>query len=74
MISACALPGRGASRPEQLQAILAGNAAKLYDFDLDALAPLAALHGPTVDELAQPLRQMPADANDALLKSVALVG
>jgi predicted TIM-barrel fold metal-dependent hydrolase len=60
--------------PDELQAILAGNAAKLYDFDLAALAPLAAQHGPTVDELSQPLRQMPADANDALLKSVALVG
>ena len=32
--------------------ILADNAAKLYDFDLDALAPLAAQFGPTVDELA----------------------
>jgi predicted TIM-barrel fold metal-dependent hydrolase len=60
--------------PDELQAMLAGNAAKLYDFDLAALAPLAAQHGPTVDELSQPLRQMPADANDALLKSVALVG
>ena len=32
--------------------ILAGNAAKLYDFDLDALAPLAAKIGPTVAEIA----------------------
>ena len=29
------------SRPTELQQILAGNAAALYDFDLDALAPLA---------------------------------
>jgi predicted TIM-barrel fold metal-dependent hydrolase len=61
-------------KPDELQAILAGNAAKLYDFDLAALAPLAAAHGPTVAELAEPLRQMPPDANDALLKSVELVG
>ena len=60
--------------PDELQAILAGNAAKLYEFDLDALAPIAAQHGPTVDELRQPLTEMPADANDALMKSVELVG
>ncbi len=60
--------------PDELQAILAGNAAKLYEFDLDALAPLAAQHGPTVDDLRRPLTEMPADANDALMKSVELVG
>ena len=37
---------------KELREILAGNAAKLYDFDLDALAPLAAEFGPTVDEIA----------------------
>jgi len=34
---------------DELRDVLAGNAAKLYDFDLDALAPLAATYGPTVD-------------------------
>ena len=33
----------------QLRDVLAGNVAKLYDFDLDALAPLAEQYGPTVD-------------------------
>ncbi len=43
----------------ELREILAGNAAKLYDFDLDALAPLAAQYGPTVDEIAQPIDEVP---------------
>ncbi len=49
--------------------ILGENAAALYGFDLDALAPLAAAHGPTVEELAQPLDELPANANSALLRS-----
>ena len=51
----------------ELRKILAGNAANLYGFDLDALAPYAAEYGPTVAEIAEPLHQMPADANDALM-------
>ena len=43
----------------ELRQILAGNAAELYDFDLDALAPLAAQVGPTVAEVAQPIDAMP---------------
>ena len=43
----------------ELREILAGNAAKLYDFDLDALAPLAAQYGPTVDEIAEPIDAVP---------------
>jgi hypothetical protein len=42
--------------------VLAGNAAELYGFDLDALAPHAARVGPTVEELAEPLAEVPADA------------
>src|SRR3954471_13801203 len=53
---------------DELRSILAGNAAKLYDFDLDALAPLAEQYGPTVAEIAQPLDALPADANEALLR------
>ena len=45
-----------------------GNAAKLYDFDLDALAPLAEQYGPTVEELATAARRAPDDANAALLR------
>ena len=48
--------------------ILAGNAAKLYDFDLDKLAPLAAQYGPTVEEIATPLDKLPEHPNSALLK------
>jgi hypothetical protein len=52
-----------------LQQILAGSAAAVYGFDLDALAPLAAKAGPTVAELAEPLRALPATPNEALLKA-----
>ena len=40
--------------PETVQKVLAGNAAALYGFDLEALAPLAAEFGPTVEEVAVP--------------------
>jgi len=54
------LRSRFSSVPEpELRAILAGNAAKLYDFDLDALAPLAAKVGPTVAEIAEPIDEVP---------------
>jgi predicted TIM-barrel fold metal-dependent hydrolase len=51
----------------EMRQILAGNAAALFGFDLGALAPLAARHGPTVDELAEPLTDLPAEPNQALL-------
>ncbi len=54
---------------DELRDVLAGNAANLYDFDLDALAPLAAQHGPTVEEIAMPLRELPERPNAALLKA-----
>jgi len=34
----------------------------VYDFDLEALAPLAAEHGPTVEEIAVPLDKLPKNA------------
>jgi predicted TIM-barrel fold metal-dependent hydrolase len=55
---------------EELRKILAGNAAKLYDFDLDALAPLAEKYGPTVEELTKPLDVVPEGANEAILRNV----
>jgi predicted TIM-barrel fold metal-dependent hydrolase len=55
----------------ELQQLLAGNAATLYDFDLDALAPLAARVGPTVDEIAVPLDRLPDEPNEALLRAAA---
>jgi hypothetical protein len=49
-------------READLRKVLAGTAAAVYGFDLDALAPLAAQRGPTVDELRVPLDAIPADA------------
>jgi hypothetical protein len=56
---------------DDLRKILTLNAAELYDFDLGALAPLAAQYGPTVAELAEPLTELPAEANEALLRADA---
>ena len=42
-----------------LELMLAGNAAEVYDFDLGALAGLAATWGPTVDELRRPYEGIP---------------
>ena len=56
--------------PAEMRRILAGNVAELYGFDLDALAPAAAQHGPTVAEIATPLDVMPDEPNEALLASV----
>jgi predicted TIM-barrel fold metal-dependent hydrolase len=48
--------------PAELRQLLAGNAARVYGFDLDALAPIAARVGPTVDELAEPYAGVPEGA------------
>lgn len=54
------LQARFSNVPEtEMRAILAGNAAKLYNFDLDALAPLAARIGPSVDQVATPIDHVP---------------
>ena len=39
----------------EVRAMVGHNAADLYGFDLDALAPIAARVGPTIDEVARPL-------------------
>jgi predicted TIM-barrel fold metal-dependent hydrolase len=49
-----------------MRKILGENAARLYNFDMKALAPLAAKFGPTVEELRVPLKEMPDNANEAL--------
>jgi predicted TIM-barrel fold metal-dependent hydrolase len=54
-----------------LRRILAENAAGLYGFDLDALAGPASRLGPAVAELARPVAELPADANEALLANAA---
>ena len=52
-----------ATMPEaDLRKIFAENIAQVYDFDLDALAPLAGQVGPTPEEIAVPLDVIPADS------------
>ena len=50
--------------PADVAQMVSTNAADLYKFDLDALAPLAAEVGPAVDEVARPLEaeEIPADS------------
>jgi predicted TIM-barrel fold metal-dependent hydrolase len=43
--------------PTEVQAMVGGNAARVYGFDLDALAPIAARVGPAVDDVAIPLER-----------------
>jgi predicted TIM-barrel fold metal-dependent hydrolase len=57
---------------DEMRKILSENAARLYGFDLDALAPLAAEYGPTVAEIATPLDALPENPNSALLKGTEL--
>jgi hypothetical protein len=45
--------------PVEVRKMLSENAATFYDFDLDALAPLAAKIGPTVAEVATPIDEIP---------------
>jgi predicted TIM-barrel fold metal-dependent hydrolase len=56
----------------ELRKVLGENAAAVYGFDMDKLAPLAARVGPTVDEVATPLDKLPAEPNEALLKGIGL--
>jgi len=50
--------------PNEVQAMVGANAATLYGFDLQRLAPIAAESGPTIDEVARPLPrdEIPRDA------------
>lgn len=45
--------------PTEVRKMLSENAAKLYDFDLAALRPLAERIGPTVGEVATPIDEVP---------------
>ena len=45
-----------------MRCVLSGNAAEVYRFDLEKLAPLAAEHGPSVEDVATPLAEIPAKA------------
>ena len=44
---------------DEVQLMLAGNAARVYGFDLDALRPIADRIGPRVSDLAEPLDVIP---------------
>jgi predicted TIM-barrel fold metal-dependent hydrolase len=44
---------------DELRRVLGANAAEVYGFDLDALAPIATRVGPTVDELMEPYEGIP---------------
>ncbi len=49
---------------DEVAAMVGGNAAELYGFDLDALAPVAERVGPRIDDVARPLdsSDIPAEA------------
>jgi predicted TIM-barrel fold metal-dependent hydrolase len=50
--------------PDEIQQMVALNSAKLYGFDLEQLAPLAAQFGPTKAEIAEPydIAELPREA------------
>jgi hypothetical protein len=48
--------------------MLGGNAAAVYGFDLDALAPLVDRIGPTVAEVAEPLAAVPTGARSTVFE------
>ena len=43
--------------------MVGANGARVYGFDLEALAPLADRIGPTVEQVATPLEAVPAGAS-----------
>ena len=55
---------------EEKRNLLGRNAAAFYDFDEAALAPAVAQFGPTVEELEEPLTELPENANDALRRGL----
>ncbi|MBX3285442.1 MAG: amidohydrolase family protein [Acidimicrobiales bacterium] len=54
---------------DEVRAMVGGNAARVYGFDLDALAPLAERHGPRPAEVAAPL--LPDEIPDEALRCPA---
>jgi hypothetical protein len=55
----------------ELRKMLTTNAAELFGFDLAELRPLGDTFGPTPDELRVPLSELPANADEVLLKGLA---
>ncbi|WNM34267.1 amidohydrolase family protein [Streptomyces sp. Li-HN-5-11] len=58
---------------KEAAAMLGGNAARVYGFDLGVLDPVAAKVGPTVAELAEPLAEPPEDATSPVFARGASV-
>jgi predicted TIM-barrel fold metal-dependent hydrolase len=48
--------------PDELKTVFSGTISEVYGFDIDKLAPLAADCGPTVEEVATPLEEIPKGA------------
>jgi len=59
--------------PAEVEAMLAGNAARVYGFDLDQLAPLAAQYGPLVSEVMEGLDTVPEGATSLAFRDRATV-
>jgi predicted TIM-barrel fold metal-dependent hydrolase len=55
--------------PADVHQAVAVNAASMYGFDLEALAPSAAKIGPLVSEVSEPLTELPEGANEALRRA-----
>ena len=47
---------------QEVAAMVGGNAARVYGFDLSLLDAVAAKHGPLVSEVAEPLTHVPPGA------------
>lgn len=62
--------------PDEVQAMVGGNAARLYGFDMEALAPVAARVGPRKDEVAKPLAtdEIPREALRCPAFAIAAAG
>jgi predicted TIM-barrel fold metal-dependent hydrolase len=56
-------------QPDELRTVLSENAAAVYGFDLDALAPIAEEHGPSIEELATPLAELPDNQSPAFSRA-----
>jgi predicted TIM-barrel fold metal-dependent hydrolase len=54
----------------EMQAMLTNNAAELFGFDVAALEPYSAEHGPSVAELQVPLDELPESPNEVLRKGL----
>jgi predicted TIM-barrel fold metal-dependent hydrolase len=55
---------------QDMRRFLAQTVSEVYNFDLQALQPLADEWGPTVSEIEQPLREMPENPNEALQRGL----